>query len=63
VKYPRPLGPRGTFKTGQRVPWDGAYVDQYGVMSHHAAHTTFPPCIGRRGECAYRKLIEAAATA
>ncbi len=63
MRYPRPLGPNNTFKTGQRVPWDGTYRDQYGVMSHHATHTTFPPCIGRQGECAYRKLIKAAATA
>lgn len=56
--------PSGHFKTGQRVPETGHYVDQYGVPSHHEAHRTFPPCIGRKGECAIRtKVNPAAATA
>lgn len=45
------------FKTGMRVPTTGDYVDQYGVVSFHEAHRTFPPCIARKGECAYRRLI------
>lgn len=55
-----PLGqdPRtDPYKTGQRVPMDGDWEDQYGVVSHHDAHTTFPPCIGRNGECALRRLV------
>lgn len=52
-----PLGAGGTWKTGQRVEVTGHYRDQYGVISHHAQHTTFPPCIGRKGECAYRALL------
>ena len=54
----RRLGVKFTFKTGQRVPWTGEYVDQYGAASFHEAHSTFPPCIGRKGECAYRLPIE-----
>lgn len=45
------------FKTGMRVPVKGDYVDQYGVVTHHEAHRTFPPCIGRKGECAFRRLV------
>jgi len=45
------------FKTGMRVPVTSWYVDQYGYVSHHEAHRTFPPCIGRKGECAYRTLL------
>lgn len=50
-------GPGGTYKTGQRVPTTGRWVDQHGVTSWHAAGATFPPCIGRKGECANRKPI------
>lgn len=42
------------FKTGMRVPETDHYVDQYGFVSFHEAHRTFPPCIGRKGECAIR---------
>lgn len=59
----RPLGPSGSWKTGQRVPLAGLYIDQYGVYSTHDRGATFPPCIGRKGECAYRRLVKAAATA
>lgn len=45
------------FKTGNRVPVDGVYVDQHGVHTTHQAHRTFPPCIGRQGECAFRQLV------
>ena len=37
------------FKTGNRVPVDGVYVDRFGVHTPHLAHRTFPPCIGRSG--------------
>lgn len=46
-----------TWKTGQRVPVTSDYKDQYGFVSHHTVHGTFPPCIGRKGECAYRKRV------
>lgn len=59
----QPLGPSGTWKTGQRVPVSGIYIDQFGSTSLHEAGGTFPPCIGREGECAYRRRIVAAATA
>lgn len=59
----QPKGPLGTWKTGQRVPESGYYVDQYGSTSLHEAGGTFPPCIGREGECAYRRKYSAAATA
>ncbi|RIX30551.1 hypothetical protein D1781_03795 [Amnibacterium setariae] len=60
----QPLGPNGTWKTGQRVPFDGAWVDQYGTVSTHLRGDTFPPCIDRKGECAFRLLkINTAATA
>jgi hypothetical protein len=47
-------GPNGSWKTGQRVPATSYYVDQYGVVSFHEVAATFPPCIGRQGECAFR---------
>lgn len=50
-------GRGNTFKTGQRVPRAGTYVDQHGVPTWHDAHATFPPCVGRKGECAYRLPI------
>lgn len=53
----QPLGPRGTYKTGQRVPYSGLWADQYGTTSMHEENSTFPPCIGRKGECAFRKLV------
>lgn len=46
------------FKTGMRVPVSGYYRDQHGTTSWHEAHHTFPPCIGRKGECALRTLID-----
>ena len=46
-----------SYKTGQRVPVTGIWVDQYGEKSFHEAHRTFPPCIGRKGECAFRILV------
>ncbi len=58
-----PLGPGGTFKTGQRVPVSGMWRDQYGDVISIEQGNTFPPCIDRKGECAYRSLIAAAATA
>lgn len=59
-----PLGPNGSFKTGQRVPATGNWKDQYNQVAHFDEGTTFPPCIGRKGECAFRQLmINAAATA
>lgn len=60
----RPKGPNGTWKTGQRVPTSGDWSDQYGVVTTHTAGGTFPPCLDREGECAFRFLVrEAAATA
>lgn len=52
-----PLGPAGTWKTGQRVPNSAYWIDQYGVITQHDAGTTFPPCIGRKGEGAFRRLV------
>jgi hypothetical protein len=57
----RPLGPDDSWKTGQRVPWDGFWADQYGDVSRFTAGHTFPPCIDRKGECAYRVLVSTAA--
>lgn len=45
-----------SWKTGMRVPITGIYRDQYGTTSFHEKHHTFPPCIGRKGECAIRSL-------
>lgn len=56
-----PKGRDGTWKTGQRVPVDGFYVDQYGTTTYHEKGATFPPCIGRKGECAYRRRLQVAA--
>lgn len=61
--YHRPLGRGGTWKTGQRVPESGYYVDQHRMVSWHGAGATFPPCIDRKGECAFRSKVAAAATA
>jgi hypothetical protein len=58
----KPLGPMGTWKTGQRVWESGSYSDQYGVITNHTAHSTFPPCVGRKGEGALRRLVKATAT-
>ncbi|MER6130757.1 hypothetical protein [Streptomyces sp. NPDC001815] len=54
-----PKGPNGEWKTGQRVPENGDYEDQYGVSTFHEVGATFPPCIGRKGECAYRTISQA----
>lgn len=64
----RPLGPGGSWKTGQRVPTEGWWADQYGLVTWHARGSTFPPCLGRKKgdtvEGAFRRLVrEAAATA
>lgn len=56
-----PKGPNGTWKTGQRVPETGSWVDQYGDVYRFEAGHTFPPCIDRKGECAFRTLLTAAA--
>lgn len=53
-----PKGPNGEWKTGQRVPVAGTWIDQFGATSYHAASSTFPPCIDRKGECAFRELIQ-----
>lgn len=58
-----PQGPDGAWKTGQRVPFDGDWADQYGIVTRHERGATFPPCIDRKGECAYRYLVEAVAAA
>jgi hypothetical protein len=59
-----PQGPNESWKTGQRVPWSGVWVDQYGVVARFELGRTFPPCIDRKGECAFRYLVEnVAATA
>lgn len=54
----RPLGPGGTYKTGQRVPFTAFWVDQFGTVTHYTAGTTFLSCHGRRRECAYRKPLD-----
>ena len=65
-KKARPKGPGGEWKTGQRVPADGVYVDQDGVTSMHYEHDSFPPTFKTAwragGECAYRVLVTVAAT-
>lgn len=45
------------WKTGQRVPAPGLWKDQHGYVSQHAPGATFPPCIGRKGECAWRTYL------
>lgn len=57
----RPLGANDKWKTGQRVPVSGEWADQYGLVTHHEMGGTFPPCLDRKGECAYRILVRAAA--
>ena len=57
----RPLGPGGIFKTGQRVPASGEWADQYGLVTTHEVGATFPPCLDRKGECAFRHLVKSAA--
>lgn len=55
----RPLGPANTYKTGQRCPRRGRWMDQRGNICFFEAHSTFPPVPGRRfgGGCAYWKLL------
>lgn len=56
----RPLGPNDTWKTGQRVPSSGNWVDQYGQVNRFEMHSTFPPVVARKGgECAYRRFVQA----
>jgi len=52
-----PKGPSGTWKTGQRVPESGNWVDQHGSSQYFTRGSTFPPCIDRKGECANRFLV------
>jgi len=54
----RPLGPNSSWKTGQRVPFSGDWVDQYGQVNRFEANSTFPPVVARKGgECAYRRFV------
>lgn len=55
----RPLGPHGSWMTGQRAPVSGVWIDQFGDMAEFNAGHTFPPCTGRKRTCAYRHLIRA----
>jgi hypothetical protein len=63
----RPKGPNSTWKTGQRVPATGRWVDQNGTPTWHQKGDTFPPTAGSGwctgGEVAFRRLAEAAGTA
>lgn len=58
-----PKGPDGTWKTGQRVPFAGFWSDQFGHVNRFDTGTTFPPCIDRKGECAFRYLVMPAVAA
>lgn len=53
-----PKGPDGAWKTGQRVPFSGYWADQHGDVTRFIAGRTFPPCIDRKGECAFRHLTD-----
>lgn len=53
-----PLGPGETWKTGQRVPESGLWADQYGDVNHFEGGRTFPPCLGIKGACAFRYLVQ-----
>ena len=54
----RPLGPNNSWKTGQRVPFTGDWVDQFGQVNRFEATSTFPPVVARKGgECAYRRFV------
>lgn len=54
MRVHRPKGPKGSWKTGQRVPETGNYADQFGVICHFEQATTFPPTsFGRKSECGY----------
>lgn len=59
----QPLGHDGTWKKGQRVPIEGWWADQYGLISYFRLGNTFPPCIARKGECAFRTLVDEAVAA
>lgn len=59
-KKHRPLGPNGTWKTGQRCPQTGHWADQDGLINHFEVGDTFPPtCTGfdHKSKCAYRTLV------
>lgn len=55
-----PKGPGGTWITGQRVPADGWYRDQYGVVVFFEKKSTFPPRVGFKtgGGVAYWEAYE-----
>jgi hypothetical protein len=59
----QPLGPNGEWKTGQRVPENGDYVDQFGLVTCHEQGRTFPPALDRKSTCAYRLRVEPSQTA
>lgn len=45
------------YKTGMRVKFTGYYRDQFGLVSWHVQYGTFPPAIGRKNQCAYRRFL------
>lgn len=59
----KPKGPGDTWKTGQRVPEPGLWADQYGDVVRFSQGATFPPCLDRKGECAFRHIVEPAVAA
>ncbi len=49
-----PLGPDGTWKTGQRVYVGGRYVDQFGTPFYLDLGATFPPTqVGKKSICGF----------
>ncbi len=49
VKGHRPKGPNGTWKTGQRCPQRGWWVDERLNVCFFEERSTFPPSPGRNG--------------
>jgi hypothetical protein len=60
----RPLGPNASWKTGQRVPITGHWVDQHGQVNLFEERSTFPPVVSSKGgDVAYRTLVKAVSAA
>lgn len=43
----KPKGPDGSFKTGQRCPADGSWINSINQVIHLERGATFPPTVGR----------------
>lgn len=45
----KPIGPDGSYKTGQRVPSDGQWINTINQVITTFKGATFPPTVGNTG--------------